>query len=176
MLFDAKTARIWFCRHKPCANCSMYALARAKGLSCDEYCETYPFEAARLMGYEIIKDDCDQAATKSNSEAMTIEQYQQAAARTATGKCRDLANAGLGLTGEAGEVADIIKKHLYQGHDLPRDKIVEELGDLMWYVALTASLIGVDLKAVMQVNIEKLWRRYPNGFRPEDSVHRKDEK
>ena len=53
MFFDAKTARIWFCRHKPCANCSMYAPARAKGLSCDEYCETYPFEAARLMGYDI---------------------------------------------------------------------------------------------------------------------------
>lgn len=133
-------------------------------------------QQARMMGYEIIEDDCDQIATKSNSEAMTIEQYQKAAARTAAGKCRDLANAGLGLTGEAGEVADIIKKHLYQGHDLPRDKIVEELGDLMWYVSLTASLIGVDLKAVMQANIEKLWRRYPNGFRPEDSVHREDEK
>lgn len=118
----------------------------------------------------------DENASPCLTKRVGIEQYQQAAARTATGKCRDLANAGLGLTGEAGEVADIIKKHLYQGHGLPKDKIVEELGDLMWYVALTASLIGVDLKEVMQANIEKLWRRYPNGFRPEDSVHREDEK
>ena len=143
---------------------------------CNAWVAKHAEEAARLMGYAIIEDDCNQIATKRNSEAMTIEQYQKAAARTATGKCCDLANAGLGLTGEAGEVANIIKKHLYQGHDLSRGKIVEELGDLMWYVALTASLIGVDLSEVMEKNIEKLWRRYPNGFRPEDSVHREDEK
>lgn len=104
---------------------------------------------------------------------MTIEQYQKAAARTATGKCRDLANAGLGLTGEAGEVADLLKKHLFQGHDLPRERIIEELGDLMWYVALTANLLGMSLGEIMQVNVDKLWQRYPEGFRPEDSIHRR---
>ena len=162
-------ARFDFCATHNCIDCALEKHANEQGETCGHYTACHPDEAARLMGYEIIEDDCDQIATKSNSEAMTIEQYQKAAARTAAGKCRDLANAGLGLTGEAGEVADIIKKHLYQGHDLPRDKIVEELGDLMWYVSLTASLIGVDLKAVMQAN---LWWRYPNGFRPEDSVHR----
>lgn len=104
---------------------------------------------------------------------MTIEEYQQAAARTATERCRKLGNAGLGLTGEAGEVADIIKKHLYQGHNLPRDKIVEELGDLMWYIALTASLIGTDISEIMEKNIEKLWQRYPEGFQESDSVNRR---
>ena len=165
-------AKFDFCATHNCIDCALEKHANEQGETCGHYAACHPDEAARLMGYEIIEGDCDQIATKSNSEAMTIEQYQKAAARTAAGKCRDLANAGLGLTGEAGEVADIIKKHLYQGHDLPRDKIVEELGDLMWYVSLTTSLIGVDLKAVMQANIEKLWRRYPNGFRPEDSVHR----
>lgn len=177
-VFDAiAMARAHYCRGKQCVSCPPYYVNRGrKPKFCDNFVTKDPIEAASLMGYEVIEDDCNQIATKRNSEAMTIEQYQQAAARTATGKCCDLANAGLGLTGEAGEVADIIKKHLYQGHGLPQDKIVEELGDLMWYVALTASLIGVDLKAVMQANIEKLWRRYPNGFRPEDSVHREDEK
>ena len=166
-------AKHYFCYKDPsgtrfyCAECPIYI--QSGEFPCEPWVNQHSDEAARLMGYEIIEGDCDQIATKSNSEAMTIEQYQKAAARTAAGKCRDLANAGLGLTGEAGEVADIIKKHLYQGHDLPRDKIVEELGDLMWYVSLTTSLIGVDLKAVMQAN---LWWRYPNGFRPEDSVHR----
>ena len=106
---------------------------------------------------------------------MTIEEYQIAALRTATRECRDLANAGLGLTGEAGEVADLIKKHLYQDHDLPCEKIVEELGDLMWYIALTADLIGKGMEEIMQANIDKLWSRYPNGFRAEDSIHRKEE-
>ena len=106
---------------------------------------------------------------------VTIEEYQIAASRTATEECRDLANAGLGLTGEAGEVADLIKKHLYQGHDLPCEKIVEELGDMMWYIALTADLIGKGMEEIMQANIDKLWSRYPHGFRAEDSIHRQEE-
>ena len=142
---------------------------------CNAWVAKHAEEAARLMGYEIIEDDCDQIATKSNSEAMTIEQYQKAAARTAAGKCRDLANAGLGLTGEAGEVADLIKKHLYQGRDLPCEKVVEELGDLLWYIALTADLIGKGMEEIMQANIDKLWSRYPHGFRAEDSIHRQEE-
>lgn len=106
---------------------------------------------------------------------MTIEEYKIAALRTAKRECRDLANAGLGLTGEAGEVADLIKKYLYQGHDLPCEKVVEELGDLMWYIALTADLIGRSMEDIMQANIDKLWYRYPEGFRAEDSIHRKEE-
>ena len=168
-------AKHYFCHKDPsgvrfyCAECPIYI--QSGEFPCDPWVNQHSAEAARMIGYEIIGDDCDSRWAYN----LTIEQYQQAAARTATGKCRDLANAGLGLTGEAGEVADIIKKHLYQGHNLPLDKIVEELGDLMWYVTLTASLIGVDLKDVMQANIEKLWKRYPDGFRTEDSVHRRDE-
>lgn len=71
--------------------------------------------------------------------------------------------------------ADHIKKHLYQGHDLPCEKIVEELGDMMWYIALTADLIGRRMEDIMQANIDKLWYRYPEGFRAEDSIHRKEE-
>lgn len=76
---------------------------------------------------------------------------------------------------KAGEVADLIKKYLYQGHDLPCEKVVEELGDLMWYIALTADLIGRSMEDIMQANIDKLWYRYPEGFRAADSIHRKEE-
>lgn len=103
---------------------------------------------------------------------MKINEYQKLAMRTANQKCRSLANAGLGLGGESGEVQDIIKKHLFQGHELNKDKLVEELGDVCWYVALASELVGVDLETVMQGNIDKLKARYPEGFSEEQSVNR----
>ena len=65
---------------------------------------------------------------------MTIKEYQRKAMRTATPKCYNTANAALGLTGEAGEVADEVKKCMYQGHPWQPSKIIEELGDVLWYV------------------------------------------
>lgn len=105
---------------------------------------------------------------------MNANEYQRLAMRTATHKCYDLANAALGLTGEAGEVADIIKKHLYQGHDLYPSEVVEELGDVLWYVALMADYFNVTLGFVMQQNITKLKARYPEGFDPVRSVNREE--
>lgn len=105
---------------------------------------------------------------------MTIKEYQRKAMRTATHKCYDAANAALGLTGEAGEVADEVKKCMYQGHPWQPSKIIEELGDVLWYVALMADLMNVPLEYVMQANIEKLERRYPDGFSPEASVNREE--
>lgn len=95
---------------------------------------------------------------------MTGSKYQRLAMRTATGKCFDPANAALGLTGEAGEVADEVKKCLYQGREWDAEKIIEELGDVMWYVALMAEYFGASLDSVMEYNIDKLQKRYPDGF------------
>lgn len=105
---------------------------------------------------------------------MTINEYQKAAMRTASQKCRHLGDVGLGLAGESGEVADMIKKHLFQGHILDREHMARELGDIAWYIALGAELIGYDLESILQINIEKLWGRYPDGFDPEKSIHRKE--
>lgn len=95
---------------------------------------------------------------------MTGNNYQRKAMRTATLKCRDMANAALGLAGEAGEVADEVKKCLYQGREWDSEKIIEELGDVLWYVALTADMLDVPLDFVMEYNLDKLQKRYPDGF------------
>lgn len=86
-----------------------------------------------------------------------------------------LAINALGVAGEAGEVADLVKKHVGHGHALDRDKLAKELGDVLWYVAALAHDIGIDLSTVAALNIEKLRRRYPDGFSTERSINRVDD-
>lgn len=108
---------------------------------------------------------------------MNAEEYQYLAMRTlATGlSSRErLVNAALGLNGEAGEFADTVKKYLFQGHSLDRDALTQELGDVLWYIALACDTLGVPLSAVMTANIEKLRRRYPEGFSSERSQQRSE--
>lgn len=81
---------------------------------------------------------------------------------------------GLGIAGEAGEVADLIKKHVGHGHDLDRNKLVKELGDVLWYIAAIATLNGLSLADVAITNVAKLRLRYPEGFSEEASRNRKD--
>ena len=105
---------------------------------------------------------------------MTGNEYQKLAMRTANEECFNLANAGLGLSGESGEAADIIKKYLYHGHGLCPEHLAKELGDVMWYVSLVATIIGYSLDDVMQMNIDKLKARYPDGFSEYASQHREE--
>lgn len=102
---------------------------------------------------------------------MTLNEYQTLAQRTSTGKHR-LDNGCLGLAGESGECCDILKKHRFQGHELDVNHLIEELGDVMWYVAEAAAGIGVTLEDVAKRNVEKLERRYPSGFDAQRSIHR----
>ena len=107
---------------------------------------------------------------------MTINEYQAAALRTAqTDKLTAnelLLNAALGLCGESGEVADLIKKHRFQGHDIDIEHIAKELGDVAWYLAVGAHAIGFDLESILRMNKEKLEARYPDGFSTDHSLHR----
>lgn len=103
---------------------------------------------------------------------MRGNKYQKLALRTATGEGFDLPHAALGLCGEAGEFADLVKKCKYHHHELDIDHMVKELGDVLWYVSLGAAVLGVDLETVMTRNIEKLQNRYPEGFDEERSKHR----
>lgn len=107
---------------------------------------------------------------------MTANEYQQLAMTTlnpALSKKDVLINGVMGLCGEAGETIDIVKKYLAQGHPLDREKLIKELGDVAWYLAETAYALDVSLEEVLEENIEKLRRRYPDGFRTQDSLERK---
>ena len=108
---------------------------------------------------------------------MTINEYQQLALRTLNpelGERDILINGVMGLCGESGEVIDLVKKHLAQGHELDREKMIDELGDVAWYIAETAYALDADLETVFSRNIEKLKKRYPEGFDSQASVHRKE--
>lgn len=80
----------------------------------------------------------------------------------------------IGLAGEAGEVAELIKKGIFHQHGLDRDKLAKELGDCMWYIAAICTKTGLDLGEIMQANIDKLKLRYPDGYKSEDSIKRVD--
>ena len=86
-----------------------------------------------------------------------------------------LLNALMGLCGESGEAIDLLKKHLFQGHALDREKMIKELGDVAWYLAEAATGLGVDLSDVLQRNLDKLHARYPQGFDTQRSQHREAE-
>ena len=106
---------------------------------------------------------------------MTINEYQLLAMRTLNSALSQkdvLINGVMGLCGEAGEAIDLVKKHLAQGHELDRDALIRELGDVAWYLAETAYALDVSLEEVLQRNIDKLRARYPEGFVSERSVNR----
>ena len=108
---------------------------------------------------------------------MTINEYQEKAMTFLNNKLSKkdvLINGVMGLCGESGEVIDIVKKHLAQGHELDKDKIIKYLGDVAWYMAEIATVLDVDLEDVLVQNIEKLKKRYPEGFSVENSVNREE--
>ena len=105
-----------------------------------------------------------------------FREYAIAALRTAQQERGDrelLLNGVFGLVGEAGEVVDHLKKHLFQGHELDSAHIADELGDVLWYVNLIAAACGCELDAIARGNIAKLQARYPGaGFDAERSINR----
>ena len=106
---------------------------------------------------------------------MTINEYQQLAMTTlnpALERKDVLINGVMGLCGESGEAIDIVKKWLAQGHDLDREKLAKELGDIAWYLAETAWALEIPLEEILQANIDKLKARYPEGFDSQRSIHR----
>lgn len=113
---------------------------------------------------------------------MNADDYQQQAARTLI----DAPDApysdddimlvwnALGLAGEAGEVADSIKKMVFHRHGVKRAELMKELGDVLWYVAALCTRLDVSLGEVMERNIAKLRVRYPDGYCSAASLARKD--
>lgn len=121
---------------------------------------------------------------------MTPNEYQELAMRTYDGyatnrlssdvmsatfyETAELLNGVLGLTGEAGEVSDLVKKGIFHEKGIDREHLEKELGDVMWYIALICHTCGYNLGEVMEKNIEKLKARYPEGFDAYLANHRKE--
>ena len=109
---------------------------------------------------------------------MTINEYQELAMTTLNpelSKKDVLINSVMGLCGESGEAIDIVKKWMAQGHELDKEHLVKELGDIAWYLAEAAHAIDMPLESVLEMNIEKLRNRFPEGFDSDKSINRKEE-
>lgn len=109
---------------------------------------------------------------------MNASEYQELAMRTNDGKATErlskltaegkdtgeVLNACLGLSGEVGEFNDMVKKWIFHEKDLDINELKKELGDVLWYAAMCCDALGWDMSEVMERNIEKLKKRYPDGF------------
>lgn len=106
---------------------------------------------------------------------MTINEYQDLAMRTLNpelSRKEVLINSVMGLCGESGEAIDIVKKWLAQGHELDKEHLAKELGDVAWYLAEAATALDIPLEQILQGNIDKLKSRYPEGFDSQKSAIR----
>ena len=110
---------------------------------------------------------------------MDFNEYQKLAMRTASDASKQnkqnlLLNGVMGLCGESGECIDVLKKHMFQGHELDRQKLIDEASDCLWYLAEIASGLEISLDEIARHNIEKLKKRYPDGFEVEKSLNRSE--
>lgn len=108
---------------------------------------------------------------------MKLNEYQALAARTINPELtpwQQVQNGCYGMCGEAGECIDLLKKTEFQGHPFNREEFLEELSDVLWYVAQAATGMGVTLDEVGRLNIDKLKKRYPDKFTPGLSIHREE--
>lgn len=142
-----------------------------------------PEDAIKMILKSLFEEDTEEEVKEEGVKAgcNCANGYAEKAMRTMNTEFTDktdlLIQAALGLTGEAGEFADKVKKSLFQGHELSEDEMVSELGDILWYVVLGCKALGVSLSEVMYANIKKLEERYPEGaFSSKRSVNRKENK
>lgn len=107
---------------------------------------------------------------------MSPNEYQQLALRTESHEfiCDNsrLLQGLVGLNDEAGEALGILKKNMFHGHWFDREHLAKELGDVAWYLALSADAIGYKLEDILEINIDKLKKRYPEGFEVDKSINR----
>ena len=107
---------------------------------------------------------------------MTVNEYQNLAMRTLNpdlSKRDVLINSVMGLCGESGEAIDIVKKWMAHGHALDKEHLAKELGDIAWYLAEAATALDLPLEQIFQDNLDKLKRRFPQGFDTARSLDRR---
>lgn len=125
------------------------------------------------------------------NQTNAMDRYQEATGRTVNNdypaiikRLQDnpvlieLNNYALGAVGEAGEIADLIKKVIFHGHPLDQDtidKIIKECGDELWYISRATAALKVKLSKCASINLDKLKTRYPDGFDEQKSINREGE-
>lgn len=145
-----------------------------------EYAHEYPnLDRARKVMDKHIDEELElyPLTIYTQDDLFDLNTYQELAARTANSNFSEkmtLANFGMGISGESGELTDMLKKHVFHGHSLDETKVAKEIGDVMWYASNIASLLGLTLNDIAAMNVKKLEERYPNGFNEEDSKNRKE--
>lgn len=159
-------------------------------LNC-KICKVKPDLVIVLANYDFICPRCRTSTGIKTTRKKALEQWNElmkpevrtgSIYTTATRRTRvvgqefnqALTNYVLGLCGEAGEVSDLIKKHIFHQHRLDYRGLIDELGDTLWYIAAIADTIGIDLDYIMEQNIKKIQARYPDGFDPKRSIHREE--
>lgn len=108
-------------------------------------------------------NEYQQLAMRTNDRANTVR-LTSAIFNCSTITIAQLINGALGLTGEAGEVSDLVKKGIFHEKGIDLEHLKKELGDCVWYLAMICDACGFTLDDVMQTNIDKLKARYPEGF------------
>lgn len=106
---------------------------------------------------------------------MEIREFQRVSTRTLNkelSKEKQVSNMIFGANGELGEVTDILKKHLYQGHRINKQHLAEEIGDTLFYIVNLCTIYGLDVEDILQGNVDKLKKRFPNGFESNRSINR----
>jgi len=132
-------------------------------------------EKGKYYKHNILHDAEVYEIRNENRQELTANAYQKLAMTTlnpSLSRQDILINGVMGLCGESGEAIDIVKKHLHQGHALDKKKLADELGDIAWYLAETAHALGMSLEDILRGNIDKLKKRYPEGFSKEASSNR----
>lgn len=123
------------------------------------------------------REQADSAIVNSKKNGMGMNDYQRLTRRTVPSDMsqEDLLEMGImGACGEAGEMIEVLKKARFQGRELDRDRVLNELGDLLWYLPRICDALGVTMSEVAKANLKKLQRRYPNGWNAEDGIAKRD--
>lgn len=106
---------------------------------------------------------------------MNFNEYTEKALVTChtTGDSKVIEGA-MGLASESGEVLDLVKKWQFQGHELNLDKVQDEMGDVLWYMAELVDGLGLNFETILLKNLKKLKARYPDGFKADNSINRSE--
>jgi NTP pyrophosphatase (non-canonical NTP hydrolase) len=86
----------------------------------------------------------------------------------------ELLHAAIGVAGEAGELLDAVRKHVFDGQPLDGDNIIEELGDLCFYLEAAMQAIKMKRADIEELNMAKLFERYKDGYSDQQAQERKD--